>query len=464
MSSSSPALDAVAPAARPRVSRPSAPTSTLAFKPGTAFTVEPVAAAAVRPFDFVAEETKSLCPRCPRVLDARLVVRRGDLYMLKTCPEHGAFDLFFAHDHAFVDGVRTLTRTPNGAPLKKERFEEFGYVRSIWIDVTDACNMACPNCFTDARFKPTREPDLAALAERLRAIPGRKPVVYLIGGEPTLRKDLVPFLATLVRDGFIVKLETNGIRLVDEDYCRELKEAGLEWVYLQWDSLHEPTLEKLRARPMLDVRRRALENCIRFQFKVLLACMIERGENDDQIGELLAFARRTPHVSTVSLLPSSRLGRNELTRETDKIGASDVVAEIERATGGQIARRDFVWFLRVFRLIYKLTGNPDYRPRSCILHLAYYHDGDKLVPLNRLLNPLTLLRHWRAIPRTWPLLRSFARPDRMTYMPHVSFVVVEDFLDRQTIDLHEASNCDKAYMTDTGYSLACGYNAIERGA
>ncbi len=459
-----PALDAAAAAARFPWRRLLDPPSRLAFKPGTAFDVEPIAPGAERPFDFVAEHTRSLCPRCSRTLEARLVVRGDDLHMLKDCPEHGAFDLFFARDHAFVRGVRALTSTPAGAPLRKDRFQDFGYVRSIWIDVTDACNMSCPNCFTDARVKPTHEPDLAEIAARLRAIPGRKPVVYLIGGEPTLRKDLIPFLATLVRDGFIVKLETNGIRLVDEDYCRQLKDAGLEWVYLQWDSLHESTLAKLRARPMLDVRRRALENCIRFELKVLLACMIERGENESQIGELLEFARRTPHVFTVSLLPSSRLGRNELTREPDKIGAADVVGEIERTTGGRIARRDFLWFLRVFRLLYRLTGNPDYRPRSCILHLAYYHDGDELVPLNRLLDPRVLLRHWRAIPRTWPLLRSLFRVDRMPYMPHVSFIVVEDFLDRQTIDLKEASNCDKAYITDTGYSLACGFNAIERGA
>jgi len=431
-------------------------------KPGTIFPVEPTAARETQSYDFVAERTRSVCPSCTRVLEAEHVVRGDAVYMLKECPEHGRFDLFITRDQQFFRSVRELSLVPDDPSLKAPRFEDFQRLRSIWIDVTDACNMACPNCFTDAKFKATREPDLNLLLERLRAIPGRKPVVYAIGGEPTLRKDLVPFLATLIREGFIVKLETNGIRLVDEDYCRELKQAGLEWVYLQWDSLHEPTLTKLRARPMLDVRRRALENCIRYGFKVLLACMIERGENDDQIEELLEFARRTPQVFTVSLLPSSRLGRNELTRPEDTLTAVDVIHEVERFSKGQIRREDFLWFLRVFRLLHRVTGNPDYRPRSCILHLAYYHDGDRLVPLNRLLNPLTLARNWRAIPRLWPLARSFFRVDKVPYLPHLSFVVIEDFLDRPTIDLREASNCDKAYLTEDGYSLVCSYNAMER--
>lgn len=440
------------------------PPASLAFKPGTIFEIRPLAEpAADRPFDALVERTRSVCPSCQRILDAELVTRGDHLYMRKRCPEHGAFDLFFSRDQRFMREVRSLTEPPADPRLRKDRFEHFDGLRSLLIDITDACNMACPNCITDSRAKPTREPDTAVLLEKLRAIPGRKPIVYLIGGEPTLRRDLVPFLATLIRDGFIVKLETNGIRLVDEGYCRELKDAGLEWVYLQWDSLHEPTLEKLRARKMLDVRRRALENCIRFGFKVLLACMIEKDENDDQIGELLAFARATPQVSTISLLPSSRQGRNELTDEPAKIGVVDVIERIERETAGQIAKRDFLWFLRALRLVHRFTGNPDYKPRSCLLHLAYYHDGAAQVPLNRLLNPLTLVRHWRAVPRLWPLVRNLGRIDRTPYLPHLSFVVVEALLDRQTMDFREASNCDKAYLTEEGYSLLCSYNALERG-
>ena len=113
--------------------------------------------------------------------------------------------------------------------------------------------------------------------------------------------------------------------------------------------------------------------------------------------------------------------------------------------------------------MHRLTGNPDYKPRSCLLHLAYYHDGEALVPLNRLLNPLTLLRHWRAAPRLWPLITNLGRIDRTPYLPHLSFVVVEALLDRQTMDFREASNCDKAYLTEEGYSLLCSYNALERG-
>ncbi|MBK7974470.1 MAG: radical SAM protein [Deltaproteobacteria bacterium] len=440
------------------------PPASLSFKPGTVFEVRPIAEPAHdRHFDALVEQTRSVCPSCKRILDAELVTRGDDLYMRKRCPEHGAFDLFFSRDQRFVREVRNLTTPPADARLRKDRFEHFDGLRSLLIDITDACNMACPNCITDSRARPTREPDTAVLLEKLRAIPGRKPIVYLIGGEPTLRKDLVPFLATLVREGFIVKLETNGIRLVDEHYCRELKDAGLE---VGVPAVGQPARAHPREAARAADARRALP-CPRELHPLRLqgaARVHDREGRERRPGRRAARVRArhtagvddlAPAVVTPGAKRAHRRAGEDRRRRRD---------QAHRArTAGQIAKRDFLWFLRALRLVHRLTGNPDYKPRSCLLHLAYYHDGEALVPLNRLLNPLTLLRHWRAVPRLWPLITNLGRIDRTPYLPHLSFVVVEALLDRQTMDFREASNCDKAYLTEEGYSLLCSYNALERG-
>ena len=101
-----------------------------------------------------------------------------------------------------------------------------------------------------------------------RASPGCN--VQLSGGEPTVRDDLPAIIRMARERGFgLLQVNSNGLRLgLEAGYARKLREAGLDSVYLQWDS---PDLEgclPLRgtvALPdgldLLAVKRRAVEQC-----------------------------------------------------------------------------------------------------------------------------------------------------------------------------------------------------------
>ena len=38
--------------------------------------------------------TRSLCPHCRRLVDAKIIVRRDRVYFRKHCPEHGVIEDF----------------------------------------------------------------------------------------------------------------------------------------------------------------------------------------------------------------------------------------------------------------------------------------------------------------------------------------------------------------------------------
>lgn len=76
------------------------------------------------------------------------------------------------------------------------------------------CNLTCPFCHNPPLvLEPENYPDLdpakllADLAERKSFIDG----VVVSGGEPTLHKDLLPFLEEVKALGLLVKLDTNGL-------------------------------------------------------------------------------------------------------------------------------------------------------------------------------------------------------------------------------------------------------------
>jgi pyruvate formate lyase activating enzyme len=78
---------------------------------------------------------------------------------------------------------------------------------------TSGCNMRCPFCHNGDLVRENTEPFLeenevlATLLERKKYVDS----VVVTGGEPTLQPDLPEFLAKLKKNGFKVKLDTNGL-------------------------------------------------------------------------------------------------------------------------------------------------------------------------------------------------------------------------------------------------------------
>ncbi len=284
-------------------------------------------------------ETQSLCPVCLRRLDARYVRRGGDILLERTCPEHGPFAALVWHEAA-EDGITpprfeswSRPKTPSyprepRTPVRHGCPYDCGlcpahaqHTCTGLVEVTLRCNMACPICYASAGGAVPDDPPLETLAFQLdslrRASPGCN--IQLSGGEPTLRDDL-PAIIRLARErGFgLLQVNSNGLRLgLEAGYARQLREAGLDSVYLQWDSPDAAGCLPLRGAVALPdgldlpaVKRRAVERCAAAGLGVVLVATVAQGVNDDRLGAMLRLALELgPAVRGLHIQPVARFGR-----------------------------------------------------------------------------------------------------------------------------------------------------------
>lgn len=124
-----------------------------------------------------------------------------------------------------------------------------GFARPYVIswNLTYRCNLACEHCYLDAGGKP--EVDSPAFADRseldtdgCRAVIDQiadlapDALVILTGGEPLLRRDIVPIIRYAHAAGLWVVVGTNGVKIT-ENLARLLVECGVRGLALSLDAL-----------------------------------------------------------------------------------------------------------------------------------------------------------------------------------------------------------------------------------
>jgi uncharacterized radical SAM superfamily Fe-S cluster-containing enzyme len=204
--------------------------------------------------------------------------------------------------------------------------------------------LTCRNCFAD----PDQAADLPLeqVKSRLKelAVPGQT-LVQLTGGEPTLRDDLPKIVAAAKLAGCrYVQLNSNGIRLAEnEALVKNLAEAGLSFVFLQFDGLNDKVYEALRKRPLLDLKQKAIENCARYHIGVTLVPTLTPGVNTDQVGDIIRFAAaRSPAVRGVHFQPVSYFGRSPVPPAlAPRYTLDELLHDIVAQGNGSLREEDF---------------------------------------------------------------------------------------------------------------------------
>src|SRR5215470_13716453 len=106
--------------------------------------------------------TNSLCPRCLKVIQAKIILQNNKVYMLKTCPEHGVMRTLISSDAAYYlsqsqyNKPGTLprhfqTKVEQGCPLDCGLCTDHEQHTCLaLVEITEACNLRCPTCFADS--------------------------------------------------------------------------------------------------------------------------------------------------------------------------------------------------------------------------------------------------------------------------------------------------------------------------
>ena len=173
---------------------------------------------------------------------------------------------------------------------------------------------------------------------------------------------------------------------------KELKEAGLNTVYLQFDGITEEPYLKIRNRDLLSIKLAAIENCRKAGLGIVLVPTLLKGINDDQIGDILRFAAdNIDIIRGVNFQPVSFAGRTPADEvEAQRVTVPDFAQMVEDQTDSQITVEDFYpasCVTPISEFIEAMDGKDEQVTFTCHPHCGtatyVFVDEDEMVPITR---------------------------------------------------------------------------------
>lgn len=318
--------------------------------------------------------------------------------MIKTCREHGFFKVLIADDIEYYKSIRNYNK-PSESPLKNNTETLYGCPYDCGlcndheqhsclsiVEVTDRCNLTCPTCYAMSSPHYGRHRSLMEIDRMLNIIvenEGQPDVVQISGGEPTIHPDFFEIL-NLAKQKPIrhLMVNTNGIRIAkDKEFVRRLFSYMPDFeIYLQWDSLKANALEALRGKNLSNERLKAIEHLNEFNLSTTLVVTLQKGLNDDEIGEIIDFSLKQRCVRGITFQPVQVAGRlDNFNMAKDRI----TLTETRRMILNQSSIFDANDLIPV-------PCNPD----ALVMGYALKMKG-QVIPLTRYLDPSVLLDNSR---------------------------------------------------------------------
>lgn len=192
-------------------------------------------------------------------------------------------------------------------------------IRYVRLSLTSACSMRCIYC-RPAVFNPTGRDQLLTPSEietLVRHLISRHGLrkLRLTGGEPTARADLIEIIgrvAKLPLDD--LAMTTNGLTLIRD--ARKLRETGLKRINVSIDSLDRERFAQITGVDALPRVIEGIHAAIEAGLSpVKLNTVVVRGENNDELPELVSFAASLGvGIRFIELMPMGPLAGQWLER------------------------------------------------------------------------------------------------------------------------------------------------------
>jgi molybdenum cofactor biosynthesis enzyme MoaA len=206
----------------------------------------------------------------------------------------------------------TTLYTPIHFKKNNEIDPENSGFKIVYVDIVHRCNMECSNCYLPNRSY--KDIDFDRLIETISKFTKRTEF-RLIGGEPTLHKDL-PKIIKLVTNMPLkhrIVLVTNGLRLANETYVKKLVDAGLKTVYLSMNGADDDkvyaTMDNLRCAKK---KVKAFQNCVDNKIKLAIGCILAKGINEHVPYRLKELIQKNNYPVALEFRNVGQIGRYSL--------------------------------------------------------------------------------------------------------------------------------------------------------
>jgi len=293
--------------------------------------------------------TASLCPDCLDSIEAQVLERDGEVWMDKSCDQHGRFSALLSSDirHYYESSDHVLEGqsccgSSCGQPSSTSTAipDSAAWVNhscTILIEITERCNLTCPTCFAGSSPQHSHMMSLDDFTQQVdQLVAGGKSgsdMIQLSGGEPTIHPQFMEMIELLFDRGFKkVCINSNGIKLAQKAFTRKLASCTRSFpdaelfVYLQFDGFEESTYQALRGRKdLLETKRKALALCEANNISIHPVMTLTRGINDSEVGDFVQLAVDTPELKNVVIQPAMYSGRYDNPRLQKRLTLADTV-------------------------------------------------------------------------------------------------------------------------------------------
>jgi uncharacterized radical SAM superfamily Fe-S cluster-containing enzyme len=447
---------------------------------------------AVRGFDRVLKTTVSLCPECLEHVPAIVITRAGRVVMCKRCDVHGASEARLESDENFYflsnkdrsgrrfadDRVVQIREYAGGgccgakgSGCRESVEAAFGPYTdqlankscTLLTEITNACNLACPVCYSDAKGNRTLPlEDFKRSIERHIEQKGGLDSVQLTGGEAMMHPRFWEFVAFLHQRPEIKKIyiPTNGLLLAGGDAAAKLVPfRDKVMVLLQFDAQTAEANRAMRAANPEKARQRTIERLSALDIAMQLTMTLTRGVNDEQIGWVVKQGLAHRNIKVIALQPVTYSGRYDLAQEPDeRLTLSDVLKGVVSQVRPRMRAED-------------LAPIPCSHPNCGWITLFVRRFGMaknimRFIDLPAIMDEVaykTLLStgELRKAVGTRGWLAGLAR--RLVRSTDIFTIAIKPFMDRFNYDQDRMANCCHHLMDTNGRAVSfCEYNALVR--
>lgn len=177
--------------------------------------------------------------------------------------------------------------------------DSFGRAISyLRLAVTDRCNLRCTYCMPKEGLNWLPRKELMTYEEMIRIcslfIEMGVTKIRITGGEPFVRRDLLPFLKTISEISGLqeLTLTTNG--LLTRRFVPELKQMGIRAVNLSLDTLDKNRFIQLTHRDELGNVLKTLDALLAHDIAVKINTVVMENQNIADIVPLVALTKSLP--------------------------------------------------------------------------------------------------------------------------------------------------------------------------
>lgn len=184
--------------------------------------------------------------------------------------------------------------------------ESIQFEKSVSIYLTHKCNLNCKTCYINAN-KPLQNElntnDFVKIFAEIKDLDF--PMVYFLGGEPLIRKDIFELISMAKKNGLYVSMSSNGY-FINSGVAEKLKNSGLDQIQISIDSADEKTNDFIRGKGSFKRATYAIQSLIKYGVKVSIGFTITSFYSN--VKEMISLAERL-NVKVLNISVAEQFGR-----------------------------------------------------------------------------------------------------------------------------------------------------------